>query len=164
MRRVERIGVVVAAFFVVLGLLAAPSASAQEKKPNILVIMMGDHIGWFNLGAYHGGIMLNATPNLDKLATEGMRLTDYYNRSKLHSRSRQLHHWGITDTYWTDNCRSGWLGAGISRCGALDRGCVEVYGLGDLNPTLPCLHEFDEYSACKASDLIPSALYVSSNY
>jgi arylsulfatase A-like enzyme len=78
MRRVERIGVVVAAFFVVLGLLAAPSASAQEKKPNILVIMMGDHIGWFNLGAYHGGIMLNATPNLEKLATEGMRLTDYY--------------------------------------------------------------------------------------
>jgi hypothetical protein len=77
MRRVERIGLVLAAFFVVLLLAASPSVSAQEKKPNIIVIM-GDDIGWFNLGAYNGGIMLNATPNLDKLATEGMRLTDYY--------------------------------------------------------------------------------------
>jgi len=47
------------------------------KRPNILVVM-GDDIGWFNLGAYNGGMMLNATPNLDTLATQGMRLTDYY--------------------------------------------------------------------------------------
>jgi arylsulfatase A-like enzyme len=62
-------------------MVAAPPASAQlparPAKPNILVIM-GDDIGWFNLGAYHGGMMLNATPNLDTLATQGMRLTDYY--------------------------------------------------------------------------------------
>jgi arylsulfatase A-like enzyme len=51
--------------------------TAQAKQPNIIVIM-GDDIGWFNLGSYNLGIMLNATPNLDKLATEGMRLTDYY--------------------------------------------------------------------------------------
>jgi arylsulfatase len=38
---------------------------------------MGDDIGWFNLGSYNQGIMLSATPNLDKLATEGMRFTDY---------------------------------------------------------------------------------------
>lgn len=50
---------------------------AQTKKPNILVIM-GDDIGWSNLGSYHQGLMLNATPNLDRLATEGMRFTDYY--------------------------------------------------------------------------------------
>jgi arylsulfatase A-like enzyme len=55
---------------------AAP-ALAQDKKPNILVIM-GDDIGWFNLGSYNQGIMLQATPNLDKLASEGMRFTDYY--------------------------------------------------------------------------------------
>jgi hypothetical protein len=30
------------------------------------------------LGSYNQGIMLNATPNLDKLASEGMRVTDYY--------------------------------------------------------------------------------------
>src|SRR5208337_4766381 len=55
---------------------AAP-LQAQEKKPNILVIM-GDDIGWFNIGAYHRGIMSGKTPNLDKLASEGMLFTDYY--------------------------------------------------------------------------------------
>ena len=55
-----------------------PQAFAQqEKKPNILVIM-GDDVGWFNIGAYHQGIMSGKTQNLDKLAAEGMRFTDYY--------------------------------------------------------------------------------------
>src|SRR5256886_17664969 len=52
-------------------------AEAQQQKPNILVIM-GDDIGWFNIGAYHQGIMSGKTPNLDKLASEGMRFTVYY--------------------------------------------------------------------------------------
>jgi len=50
---------------------------AQEKKPNIVVIM-GDDIGIWNIGAYHQGLMAGRTPNLDKLASEGMRFTDYY--------------------------------------------------------------------------------------
>src|ERR1017187_6221065 len=54
--------------------------AASAKKPNIIVIM-GDDIGWFNLGAYNQGIMLSATPNLDKMASEGMRFTDYYAES-----------------------------------------------------------------------------------
>ena len=53
------------------------AATAQESKPNILVIM-GDDVGWENLGSYHQGLMLDATPNLDKLASEGLRFTDYY--------------------------------------------------------------------------------------
>src|SRR4030088_2897672 len=52
----------------------APAAAGQ--RPNIVVIM-GDDIGWFNIGAYHQGIMSGKTPNLDKLAAEGMRFTDY---------------------------------------------------------------------------------------
>src|SRR4029077_10008116 len=55
----------------------AAAASAQDKKPNILVIM-GDDVGWFNIGAYHQGIMSGKTPNLDKLASQGARFTDYY--------------------------------------------------------------------------------------
>jgi len=43
---------------------------AQTKQPNIVVIM-GDDIGWFNLGSYHQGVMAGKTPNLDKLASEG---------------------------------------------------------------------------------------------
>lgn len=47
------------------------------KKPNIIFIM-GDDIGWLNIGAYHQGLMSGKTPNLDQMATEGMRFTDYY--------------------------------------------------------------------------------------
>jgi arylsulfatase A-like enzyme len=77
MKRIGRIILVVAASLVVLGLVAAPPASAQEKKPNILVIM-GDDIGITNIGAYSLGMMAGKTPNLDKLAKEGMLFTDYY--------------------------------------------------------------------------------------
>jgi arylsulfatase A-like enzyme len=52
-------------------------AQARQPRPNILVIM-GDDVGWFNIGAYHQGIMSGKTPNLDKLAADGMRFTDYY--------------------------------------------------------------------------------------
>src|ERR1700690_430294 len=46
-------------------------------KPNIVVIM-GDDIGMWNIGAYHRGMMAGRTPNLDKIAKEGMLFTDYY--------------------------------------------------------------------------------------
>jgi arylsulfatase len=49
----------------------------DQSRPNI-VFIMGDDIGWFNIGAYHGGIMAGRTPNLDRMAAEGMRFTDYY--------------------------------------------------------------------------------------
>ncbi len=65
---------VVATLFGVAG---APTAKAQEKKPNIVAIM-GDDIGMWNIGAYHHGMMAGKTPNLDKLAKEGMLFTDYY--------------------------------------------------------------------------------------
>ena len=56
---------------------AQQSSTGSGRQPNILVIM-GDDVGWFNIGAYHQGIMSGKTPNLDKLAAEGMRFTDYY--------------------------------------------------------------------------------------
>src|SRR5258708_23651221 len=61
----------------IIGLSSARAALAQDKKPNILVIM-GDDIGMWNIGAYHRGMMAGRTPNLDKLAKEGMLFTDYY--------------------------------------------------------------------------------------
>ena len=60
-----------------LSFAAAAQAQTAGKKPNILVIM-GDDVGWFNIGAYHQGIMSGKTPNLDKLASQGARFTDYY--------------------------------------------------------------------------------------
>ena len=59
-----------------LATLAAPAA-AQEKKPNILFIM-GDDIGLMQVGAYHQGWALGETPNIDRLAKEGGKFTDYY--------------------------------------------------------------------------------------
>ena len=56
---------------------AVSNAQAQTKKPNILFIM-GDDIGMWNIGAYHRGMMAGRTPNLDKLAKQGMLFTDYY--------------------------------------------------------------------------------------
>jgi len=64
------------AMIAAIGLVSTPAyAQPSGKKPNILVIM-GDDVGWFNVGAYHRGIMSGKTPNLDKLATEGMMFTD----------------------------------------------------------------------------------------
>ncbi|WP_316044795.1 arylsulfatase [Reichenbachiella agarivorans] len=52
-------------------------AQKKNKKPNILVIM-GDDIGWFNTSAYNNGMMGYTTPNIDRIAKEGMRFTDAY--------------------------------------------------------------------------------------
>jgi len=63
--------------FLLAGILLLPAAVRAQQKPNI-VFIMGDDIGWFNIGAYNQGMMATRTPNLDKLAAQGMRFTDYY--------------------------------------------------------------------------------------
>jgi arylsulfatase A-like enzyme len=64
-----------------LSVSVAMSALAQNapatSRPNILVIM-GDDIGWFNTSAYNSGMMGYRTPNIDRIAEEGMRFTDAY--------------------------------------------------------------------------------------
>src|ERR1035441_7238098 len=51
---------------------------AQAKKPNI-IILMTDDVGWMDLGVYGGGVDRGApTPNMDRVAAEGMRFTQYY--------------------------------------------------------------------------------------
>ena len=59
------------------GISSAAAQPASGKQPNIVAIM-GDDVGWFNIGAYHRGMMAGRTPNLDRLAAEGMLFTDYY--------------------------------------------------------------------------------------
>ena len=53
------------------------NVQAADKKPNIVVIM-GDDVGIWNIGAYNRGMMAGRTPNLDKMAKEGMLFSDYY--------------------------------------------------------------------------------------
>jgi radical SAM protein with 4Fe4S-binding SPASM domain len=60
---------------------AAFAAHEQTKKPNVIVIMTDD-VGWGDLGSYGGGVMRGApTPNLDRMAAEGMRFVNYYGQA-----------------------------------------------------------------------------------
>src|SRR5499433_3932307 len=78
MKRGRNLGFGLAALVATMTALTIPTlAQQQQRKPNILFIM-SDDVGWFNIGAYHQGIMSGKTPNLDQLATQGMRFTDYY--------------------------------------------------------------------------------------
>jgi arylsulfatase A-like enzyme len=71
----------VAALVAVVCLWAAPPAHGQAaspgKKPNILVIW-GDDIGTGNISYYNRGMMGYQTPNIDRIAKEGVFFTDYY--------------------------------------------------------------------------------------
>src|SRR5438093_13217945 len=75
MRETQRGLLILIVLFAAVVLAVAPAAA--QPKPNIVVIM-GDDIGIWNIGAYHRGMMAGKTPNLDKIAAEGMLFTDYY--------------------------------------------------------------------------------------
>lgn len=57
--------------------IAVPAQLIAADKPNILVIW-GDDIGQSNISAYTRGLMGYKTPNIDRLADEGLMFTDYY--------------------------------------------------------------------------------------
>src|SRR5437870_8318143 len=59
-------------------ILAAPAAVAEPSRPNILLIM-ADDMGFSDAGCYGGEI---ATPNLDRLAANGLRFTQFYNTAR----------------------------------------------------------------------------------
>jgi arylsulfatase len=66
----------------VLALLAGLAhPAAAQKKPNVIVIF-GDDVGWGDLGAYGGGVTRGApTPQLDRIAAEGVRFTTWYGQA-----------------------------------------------------------------------------------
>src|SRR5262252_3963944 len=59
------------------GLRRSAVAQQQQQRPNIL-FSMGDDIGWMQVGAYHRGIGIGETPNIDRLAHEGAMFSTYY--------------------------------------------------------------------------------------
>ena len=135
-------------------LLLATSAAAQQKKPNIIMIM-GDDIGWFNIGAYHQGIMSGRTPHLDRLAAEGMRFTDYYAEASCTAGRANF----ITGELpiRTGLTTVGQAGSPIGmpaeaptiatalRSMGYATGQFGKNHLGDLNQFLPTMHGFDEF-------------------
>ncbi len=76
-QRSKTVIVAFAAVLVALAWMAAPAAAARRKKPNIVVIWVDD-IGQSNISAYTMAMMGYRTPNIDRIAKEGMMFTDYY--------------------------------------------------------------------------------------
>jgi arylsulfatase A-like enzyme len=129
-------------------------AQAPAQRPNILVIM-GDDVGWFNIGAYHRGIMSGKTPNLDKLAADGMMFTDYYAEASCTAGRANF----ITGEIplRTGLTTVGQAGADVGlpdqavtlatvlKSLGYETGQFGKNHLGDLNKFLPTVHGFDEF-------------------
>src|SRR5215212_6557909 len=132
----------------------AQPAAPSGRRPNVLVIF-GDDIGQTNISAYSFGLMGYRTPNIDRIAKEGMMFTDYYaEQSCTAGRS----------SFITGQCT---LRTGLSKVGIpgatvglqpRDATLAELlkplgyatgqFGknhLGDRNEFLPTVHGFDEF-------------------
>jgi len=134
-------------------LLAVPAA-AQEKKPNI-VIIWGDDIGRSNVSAYTQGLMGYRTPNIDRIAAEGMLFTDYYGEQSCTAGRSSF----LTGQHGmrTGLTKVGLPGAELGlraedpTIAALLRPLGYATGqfgknhLGDRNEFLPTVHGFDEF-------------------
>src|SRR5260370_6281231 len=135
-------------------LCASISAQAADNKPNILFIM-GDDIGMWNIGAYHRGMMAGRTPNLDKIAKEGMLFTDYYAEASCTAGRANF----ITGELpiRTGMTTVGQAGAAVGlpaeavttatilKSMGYATGQFGKNHLGDKNEFLPTVHGFDEY-------------------
>ncbi|MEE8107464.1 MAG: arylsulfatase [Planctomycetota bacterium] len=129
-------------------------ASAQDKKPNILVIW-GDDIGQGNISAYTKGVMGYRTPNIDRVAKEGMIFTDYYaEQSCTAGRSSFIMGQSV---FRTGLSKVGLPGAdlGMQKEDPTIPGLLKAHGyasgqfgknhLGDKDAHLPTNHGFDEF-------------------
>jgi arylsulfatase A-like enzyme len=125
-----------------------------DKKPNILVLW-GDDIGMWNLSCYSKGMMGYQTPNIDRIANEGMIFTDYYGEQSC-TAGRSAFITGQS-VFRTGLSKVGLPGAKIGMP-AEDPTIAELlqplgyatgqFGknhLGDRDEHLPTMHGFDEF-------------------
>jgi arylsulfatase A-like enzyme len=127
---------------------------SDESRPNILV-MWGDDIGITNLSCYSDGLMGYRTPNIDRIADEGMRFTDSYGEQSC-TAGRSAFITGQS-VFRTGLSKVGVPGASVG-LQAEDPTIAELlkplgyatgqFGknhLGDRNEYLPTVHGFDEF-------------------
>ncbi len=129
-------------------------AKAEAKKPNILVIF-GDDIGQANLSVFTKGLMGYRTPNIDRIAREGLLFTDYYGEQSCTAGRSSF----ITgqNVFRTGLSRVGLPGArvGLQKEDPTIAELLKPLGyatgqfgknhLGDRNEYLPTVHGFDEF-------------------
>jgi arylsulfatase A-like enzyme len=130
------------------------SAEPQQKQPNIIFIM-GDDIGWFNIGAYHQGIMSGRTPNIDRLASEGIRFTDYYAEASCTAGRANFITGELPIRTGLTTVGQAGASVGIPEQAVTIAAALKGLGystgqfgknhLGDLNKYLPTVHGFDEF-------------------
>jgi arylsulfatase A-like enzyme len=134
--------------------MAKPRGSSRTQSPNVLFVM-ADDIGWFNLGAYHRGLMAARTPHIDRLAAEGMLFTDYYAEAS----SRAGHANFVTGQLpiRTGLTSVGDVGVALGlpdevptiatalRALGYATGQFGQSHLGERNEFLPTMHGFDEF-------------------
>ena len=135
-------------------MLFTTAVSFAASKPNILVIW-GDDIGQSNISAYTFGLMGYKTPNIDRIAKEGMMFTDYYGEQSC-TAGRSSYIMGQS-VYRTGLSKVGLPGAelGMKKEDPTIAGLLKAYGyatgqfgknhLGDKDDMLPTNHGFDEF-------------------
>ena len=132
----------------------ASQAMAQKKKPNIIFIM-GDDIGWSNIGVYNQGII--GGPHAEsRQARQGRHAVHrLLRRGELHRGTGELHHRRTADPHGSDDGRPGGRAARDARRGTTIATMLKSMGyatgqfgknhLGDRNQYLPTVHGFDEF-------------------
>lgn len=130
------------------------TASAQDKKPNIIIIW-GDDIGQTNVSAYSRGLMGYETPNIDRVAKEGVLFTDYYGEQSC-TAGRSAFITGQS-VYRTGLSKVGLPGADVGlrkedptiaemlKAQGYATGQFGKNHLGDKDEFLPTAHGFDEF-------------------
>jgi arylsulfatase A-like enzyme len=138
-----------------LALGSAASAQTPAKKLPNIVMIMGDDVGMWNISAYHQGMMGGRTPNIDRLANEGAKFTDYYAQQSC-TAGRAAFILGQTP-FRTGLVMVGLPGAkqGIQDTDPTIAELLKPQGyataqigknhLGDRNEYLPTVHGFDEF-------------------
>ena len=139
---------------VALLLIITPLQAAKTEKPNILIIW-GDDIGWFNVSAYNRGMMEYKTPNIDKIANDGILFTDAYGQNSC-TAGRAAFITGQSP-FRTGLLKVGLPGAkeGLHKKDPTIAELLKPMGymtgqfgknhLGDLDEHLPTNHGFDEF-------------------
>ncbi len=152
MRHLRKFVLAVIVVFVMLTL--AVGSSFAAKKPNILVIW-GDDVGITNVSAYTFGLVGYKTPNIDRIAKEGMMFTDYYGEQSCTAGRSSF----ITgqSVFRTGLSKVGLPGAelGMKEEDPTIAGLLKAEGyvtgqfgknhLGDKDEHLPTNHGFDEF-------------------
>jgi arylsulfatase A-like enzyme len=77
MESINKLRVIVHTMIIAAGVMVCSSPAMAAKQPNILVIW-GDDVGQSNISAYTRGLVGYKTPNIDRIANEGILFTDYY--------------------------------------------------------------------------------------